>query len=228
VGKAVVVTRSRGARLILLGPPGAGKGTQATLLAEHLGVPHVSTGEILRSEVSRGSELGARAKQFMDKGELVPDQVMLGIVRERLQQPDCAKGFILDGFPRSIPQADGLEAIVPATTKASTVVSLDVPAVEVIRRLSGRRTCRSCGTMFHETSEPPAQAGVCDRCGGALYQRADDREEIIRARLEVYRNETEPLLAHYRKRSVLREIDGTGSSAEVFQRAIAAVADGGA
>lgn len=208
---------------MLLGPPGAGKGTQATLLSKHFGIPHVSTGDILRAEVSRGSALGSEAKRFMDKGELVPDGVMLGIVRQRLAQPDSTGGVLLDGFPRSLPQAAGLEEIFAEREQPLRVVSLDVPAAEVVRRLSGRRTCRTCGAMYHLAFEPPAKAGVCDRDGGPLYQRDDDREEIIHARLEVYRKETEPLLDFYRRRSLLREVDGTGTSAEVFRRVIQSI-----
>jgi adenylate kinase len=211
---------SNGFRLVLLGPPGAGKGTQATLLAKHFAVPHVSTGEILRHEIGRGSELGGRARQFMDKGELVPDQIMLGIIRERLSQEDCAPGVLLDGFPRSIPQAAGLEQIFSAKRVPMRAVSLDVPSDEIVRRLSGRRTCRSCGAMCHLAYSPPKRAGVCDRCGGELYQRDDDREDIIQARLDVYRKETEPLMAFYRERSVLRSVDGTGSSRDVFRRVV--------
>jgi adenylate kinase len=198
------------------------------MLSGHFAVPHISTGDILRAEVSRGSELGTRAREFMDKGELVPDAVMLGIVRERLSRPDSQNGFVLDGFPRSAAQAAGLEQIDAIGSKMPRVVSLEVPAEEVVRRLSGRRTCKACGAMFHETLEPPKKAGVCDRCGGALYQRADDREEIIRARLDVYHKETEPLLRYFQRRGVLREVDGTGSSGEVFQRVISALGNGAA
>jgi len=209
-----------GFRLVLLGPPGAGKGTQAALLAKHFAVPHVSTGEILRHEIGSGSELGGRARQFMDKGELVPDQIMLGIIRERLSQADCNPGVLLDGFPRSIPQAAGLEEIFAAERVPMRAVSLDVPSDEIVRRLSGRRTCRSCGAMFHVSLSPPAKDGVCDLCGGELYQRDDDREDIIQARLEVYRKETEPLMSFYRERRVLRSVNGTGSSREVFRRVV--------
>ena len=212
---------------MLLGPPGAGKGTQATLLSKHYGIPHVSTGEILRAEVSRGSALGNEARRFMDKGELVPTDIMLGIVRKRLAQPDSAAGVLLDGFPRSLPQAAGLEEIFAEREQPLRVLSLDVPAAEVVRRLSGRRTCRTCGAMYHLDFEPPAKAGVCDHDGGPLYQRDDDREEIVHARLEVYRKETEPLLDFYRRRGLLREVDGTGTSADVFQRVIQSI-DGAA
>ncbi|MFM7735167.1 MAG: adenylate kinase [Alphaproteobacteria bacterium] len=209
-----------GFRLVLLGPPGAGKGTQAALLAKHFAVPHVSTGEILRHEIDRGSDLGGRARQYMDKGELVPDQIMLGIIRERLSQADCTTGVLLDGFPRSLPQAAGLEEIFAPEHVPMRAVSLDVPSDEIVRRLSGRRTCRDCGAMFHVSLSPPKKPGICDLCGGELYQRDDDREAIIQARLEVYRKETEPLMAFYRERSVLRAVDGTGSSRDVFRRVV--------
>ncbi|MFM7140896.1 MAG: adenylate kinase [Alphaproteobacteria bacterium] len=209
-----------GFRLVLLGPPGAGKGTQAALLAKHFAVPHVSTGEILRHEIDRGSDLGGRARQYMDKGELVPDQIMLGIIRERLSEADCTTGVLLDGFPRSLPQAVGLEVIFASEHVPMRAVSLDVPSDEIVRRLSGRRTCRDCGAMFHVSLSPPKKPGICDLCGGELYQRDDDREAIIQARLEVYRKETEPLMAFYRERSVLRAVDGTGSSRDVFRRVV--------
>lgn len=212
---------SAGIRLVLLGPPGAGKGTQAALLAEHFVVPHVSTGEILRSEIANGSPIGVRARQYMDRGELVPDHVILGIVRERLAMADCVSGVLLDGFPRSLPQACGLETILSSMPELPLrAVSLEVPAEEVVRRLAGRRTCASCGAMYHVSFEPPANSGVCDRCGGDLYQRDDDREEIIHARLDVYHRATEPLLEFYRDRSVLRPVDGTGTTAQVFERVV--------
>ncbi len=215
------MTASTRMRLVLLGPPGAGKGTQAALLSRHFRIPHISTGDILRSEIGRGSELGALAKSFMNKGELVPDHVMLGIVRERIGSADCEQGFLLDGFPRSVPQAHGLEEVCSTSASGICVVSLVVPAAEVVARMAGRRTCGSCGAMYHVAFERPRQEGVCDRCGGELYQRADDREEIIEARLEVFRKETEPLLAFYRERRVLVEVDGLGPSAEVFGRVVA-------
>lgn len=159
----------------------------------------------------------------MDRGELVPDELMLGIVRERLSAPDCAAGFVLDGFPRSVPQAVSLDEICGDSLRGLRTVSLVVPTDEVVRRLAERRTCRRCGSMFHLTFEPPARPGICDRCGGELYQREDDREEIIKARLEVYRKETEPLLAFYRNRDALVEVDGTGSTEQVFRRLVSSL-----
>jgi len=211
---------SNRSHLVLLGPPGAGKGTQAGLLRKELGIPHISTGDILRDEVQRGSELGIKAKQLMDRGQLVPDDVMVGIVRERIAAPDCKEGFILDGFPRSLPQAVGLEKL-DGDLPPLVAVSLDVPLDEVVHRLGQRRTCRGCKTMYHLTLNPPETEGVCDRCGGDLYQREDDKKDVIQARLKVYQRETEPLLGFYRERGALVEVDGTGSAAEVFRRVLA-------
>ena len=205
-------------QLIFLGPPGAGKGTQADLLSERLQIPHISTGDILRDEVQGKQDLGIKAKKLMDKGELLPDDLMLDIVRERIGEKDCEKGFILDGFPRSVPQARGLDGM-PGCQNLE-VISLSVPMDDVVRRLSQRRTCRKCGTMFHLAFSPPKVEGICDRCGGALYQRGDDKEGVIQTRIKVYRSETEPLLAFYREKNVLREIDGTGSTQEVFERVV--------
>ena len=173
----------------------------------------------MRAEVQRKSELGIKAKKLMDNGELLPDDLMLDIVRERVAEKDCAGGFILDGFPRSVPQARGLDAIPGCQGLGG--VSLTVPIDDVVRRLSQRRTCRKCGTMFHLAFSPPKTEGVCDRCGGELYQRGDDKEEVIQTRLKVYRRDTEPLLAFYRDKGVLREVDGTGSTQEVFDRVVA-------
>lgn len=179
---------------------------------------------MLRSQISQGTALGVRAKGFMDKGELVPDDLMLGIVRQRLAATDCFGGFILDGFPRSVPQAVSLDEICGNSTQAHLrALSLDVPTDELVRRLTERRTCRNCGAMFHLSFEPPKRPGICDKCGGELYQRDDDREEIITARLEVYRKETAPLLAFYRERSALVEVQGTGSTEQVFRRLVASL-----
>ncbi|MDG2305199.1 MAG: adenylate kinase [Candidatus Binatia bacterium] len=207
---------SNRSHLVLLGPPGAGKGTQAGLLSTELSIPHISTGDILRDEVQRGSELGIKAKELMDKGNLVPDDVMVGIVRDRIGGSDCTSGFILDGFPRSLPQASGLENF-DGDLPALLAVSLDVPLGEVVRRLGQRRTCRKCKAMFHRTLNPPRAEGICDKCGGELYQREDDQKDVIQARLRVYQRETEPLLEFYRSRGALVEVDGTGSAPDVFK-----------
>jgi len=218
------VTTPASSKLVLLGPPGAGKGTQAELLSARLGTPHISTGDMLRSEISQGTALGVRAKGFMDKGELVPDDLMLGIVRQRLARMDCNEGFVLDGFPRSVPQAVSLDDICGGASPGKLrALSLDVPTDELVRRLTERRTCRKCGAMYHLTFEPPKRPGICDKCGGDLYQRDDDREEIIAARLEVYRKETAPLLTFYRERSALVEVQGTGATEQVFRRVVASL-----
>ena len=218
------MTIAASSKLVLLGPPGAGKGTQAELLSARLRTPHISTGDMLRLEISQGTPLGVRARGFMDKGELVPDDLMLGIVRQRLAGTDCHGGFILDGFPRSVPQAVSLDDICANSSQAKLrALSFDVPTDELVRRLTERRTCRKCGAMYHLSFEPSKRPGICDKCGGELYQRDDDREEIITARLEVYRKETAPLLAFYRERSALVEVQGTGSTEQVFRRVVASL-----
>lgn len=187
------------------------------MLSKRLDVPHISTGDILRDEVQRGSELGLKAKGLMDKGQLVPDDVMVGIVRDRIGAADCVDGFILDGFPRSLPQARGLEGL-GGVLPTLLAVSLDVPLDEVVHRLDQRRTCRKCKKMYHLTLNPPKLEGICDECGGELYQREDDKKGVIQERLAVYRRETAPLLAFYRERDALLEVDGTGAASEVFGR----------
>ncbi|MEK7366416.1 MAG: adenylate kinase [candidate division NC10 bacterium] len=206
-------------RVILLGPPGAGKGTQAQRLTQTLGIPQVSTGDILRAAVAAGTPLGREAKATMDQGALVPDGVVIGIIRERLAAPDCARGYILDGFPRTAAQAEALgETLQALGTPLTAVLSITVEPEELVRRLSGRRTCGNCGAAYHMETAPPRRAGLCDRCGGALLQREDDREETIRKRLAVYREQTAPLVAYYRGRGLLREVDGRGDIDDVFAR----------
>lgn len=206
-------------RLILLGPPGGGKGTQAKLIQERLSIAHISTGDLLRQAVADRTELGRTAKEFMDRGELVPDELVIGMIEERVRNADCQHGFLFDGFPRNVAQAEALSHMLQRQGMSlDHVVSLDVPQQELIKRLTGRRTCRQCGGMYHVVFDPPREEGVCDRCGGELYQRDDDREETIQARLEVYRNQTEPLLDHYRSQQLLREVNGVGATREVFER----------
>ena len=205
--------------LIFLGPPGSGKGTQAKMLVDKYGIPQISTGDILREAVKEGTPLGKEAKKYMDEGKLVPDEVVVGIVRERLKEPDCTKGFILDGFPRTIPQAEALDKTLQEMGKGiDHVLSLEVDREELVRRLSGRRTCKKCGAMYHIIFDPPKKDGVCDRCGGELYQRDDDKEETIRERLRVYEEQTAPLIEYYRKKGLLRPINGVGKIEEIFAR----------
>jgi adenylate kinase len=196
-------------KLILLGPPGAGKGTQAKMLTKRFGIPQISTGDILRGAVKEGTPMGLKAKAFMDAGALVPDEVVVGIVRERLQKEDCAPGFILDGFPRTAAQADALKETLQSLGKElDAVVSLEVDTEALVERLTGRRTCRACGRGYHVKFDPPGVEGKCDSCGGELYQRDDDREETIRKRLEVYREQTSPLVSYYRGENLLVAVDG--------------------
>ncbi len=210
--------------LIFLGPPGSGKGTQAKMLVDKYGIPQISTGDILREAVKEGTPLGKEAKKYMDEGKLVPDEVVVGIVRERLKEPDCTKGFILDGFPRTIPQAEALDKTLQKMGKGiDHVLSLEVDKEELVRRLSGRRTCKKCGAMYHIIFDPPKKDGICDRCGGELYQRDDDKEETIRERLRVYEEQTAPLIEYYRKKGLLRPIDGVGKIEEIFARITEAI-----
>ena len=215
-----------GARVVLLGPPGAGKGTQAKLLQDKFGVCQISTGDILRKAVAEQTALGKEASQYINRGALVPDSVIVDLVAARLQEKDCEKGFILDGFPRTIPQAKSLDAILKQRgIGLNSVLSVQVPQDVVIERLAGRRSCRSCGALSHVTFSPPKEAGICDRCGGELYQRDDDREETIAHRLKVYDDQTAPLLDYYRGQGLLREIDGVGAVDEIRARVTAALGD---
>jgi adenylate kinase len=198
-------------RVAFLGPPGAGKGTQARELAREWGVPHVATGDMLRDAAAAGTPLGREAKGYMDKGALVPDDVIIRMIAERLRRPDAGRGFLLDGFPRTIAQAEGLEHLLKDLGQSlERVVYFDVSEPELLRRLTGRRVCRACQTAFHLVSAPPTKAGVCDRCGGQLYQREDDSEATVRHRLGVYARQTAPLLDWYRGRGLLVSVPGEG------------------
>lgn len=196
-------------KLILLGPPGAGKGTQAKMLTDKFTIPQISTGDILRSAVKDGTLMGKKAKEYMDAGGLVPDDVVVGIVRERLQEEDCLNGFILDGFPRTVAQADALQiCLFDMNKELDRVISLDVDAEALVERLTGRRTCKDCGRGYHVKFDPSSVSGVCDFCGGSLFQRDDDQEETIRKRLQVYADQTAPLINYYQRAGVLIQLDG--------------------
>jgi adenylate kinase len=211
-------------RLVLVGPPGAGKGTQAEFIAEHFSIPKISTGDIFRGNVSNGTDLGKMAKKYMDAGDLVPDEVTNAMVRDRLGEPDAAHGFLLDGFPRNIPQAYELDGILNEIgTSLGVVLDLNVDNEEVVRRLSGRRTCKSCGHVWHIEYDRPKRADVCDKCGGQLYLRDDDHPETVRHRLDVYTEQTSPLVHFYEQRKQLVEIDALGTVEDVTERAIAAL-----
>jgi adenylate kinase len=217
---------AKGARVVLLGPPGAGKGTQAKLLQDEFGACQISTGDILRKAVAEQTPLGKEAADYINRGALVPDDVIVNLVAERLKERDCEKGFILDGFPRTIPQAQGLDGILKTMgLSLNGVLSVQVPESIIIERLAGRRTCRSCGALSHVVFNPPKKAGVCDRCGGELYQRDDDRGETIASRLKVYEKQTAPLANYYRERGLLREIDGVGEVNDIRARVTKALGD---
>ena len=204
-------------RVIFLGPPGAGKGTQARQAAQRWGVPQVATGDMLREAVAAGTPLGREAKQHMDGGGLVPDPVIVGLAAERLALPDARKGFVLDGFPRTVAQAEALDRLLLEWgVTLDWVVLFRIAEGDLVTRLTGRRVCRQCGRNYHVAFSPPARDGACDGCGGALYQRSDDQEETVRRRLAVYERDTQPLVAYYRRRGLLAEIPGGGGISEVF------------
>lgn len=214
------------ARVVLLGPPGAGKGTQAKLLQEEFGAVQISTGDILRQAVADKTALGGEAAAYISRGALVPDDLIVNLVAERLKEKDCARGFLLDGFPRTIPQAEGLDEILDKMgLRLNGVLSVQVPENILIERLAGRRTCRQCGALTHVAFNTPKTAGVCDRCGGELYQREDDKEETVAHRLEVYRAQTAPLVDYYQKRSLVRVIDGVGEIGVIRARIIEALGE---
>ncbi len=203
--------------IILLGPPGAGKGTQAKKISENYSLPHISTGDILRENISNNTPLGLKAKAYMSRGELVPDELLITIIKERLSRSDCSGGFLLDGYPRTIPQADALQMILTESgRKLDIVLNIEVDDEELVKRLSGRRMC-ACGTSYHLDFNPPEKEGFCDSCKGKLYQREDDRPEAIRTRLTVYKKQTQPLINYYVKKAILRRIDGNKDILAIFE-----------
>lgn len=205
-------------KIIMLGAPGAGKGTQAKMIAEKCGIPHISTGDIFRANIKNGTELGAKAKEYMDKGLFVPDELVCDLVVDRIQQADCEKGYILDGFPRTIPQAEALEAALNAIEqKLDYAIDIDVPDENIINRMSGRRACVGCGATYHVVFNPTKVEGKCDVCGESLILRDDDKPETVKKRLDVYHTQTQPLIDFYSARKVLVEVDGTQSMDKVFE-----------
>lgn len=210
--------------ILLMGPPGAGKGTQAAMLVDKFGIPHISTGDMFRAAVKEGTELGKQAKACMDAGQLVPDSVTIGIVKERLAKPDCKKGFILDGFPRTIEQANALDATLgELQIKLDRVVNISVPAEDLISRATGRRICKSCGATYHVAYNPTAKDGICDKCSGETYQRDDDSEATMTKRLTVYSSQTKPLIQYYQDNGLYTEIDGKQSIDKVLADVVASL-----
>lgn len=202
--------------IVLLGPPGSGKGTQAKMIAEKYGVVHISTGDILRENVRGGTDLGKEAKTYMDAGKLVPDELLINIIKDRLAKPDVAGGYMLDGYPRTTPQAEAMDKILPELgQKIDVVVNIDVPDDELVKRLGGRRMCQ-CGVSYHLKFNPPKKEGICDVCGGELYHRGDDKEEAILNRLEVYKTQTQPLIDYYNTAGIIASINGAGEISEIF------------
>jgi adenylate kinase len=211
-------------RVVLLGAPGAGKGTQAKMLIEKFKIPQISTGDILRKAVADGTPLGKEAKVIMDSGGLVSDKIVLGLVEERLKQPDCKNGFILDGFPRNTAQAEALDKILAGSgMPLTTALNIDVDLNDLLKRLTGRRTCKSCGQMYNIYFSPPKKEGICDKCGGPLFQRDDDKEETIKKRLDIYQQQTSPLISYYSKKNIMKTVVGVGSIDDIFKKAVAAL-----
>lgn len=204
-----------------MGPPGAGKGTQADVIVKEFGIPHISTGDAFRLAIKQGTPIGLKAKEYMDQGLLVPDDVTIGIVEERLQQPDCKEGFLLDGFPRTLSQAEALDGILERLNSGlDHVINLKVDRNKLLARLTGRRICKNCGATYHVVFNPPKQEGICDKCGGELYQRSDDNEESVGTRLDEYINKTAPLLTFYENKDLLRQIDGEQEIEQVSQEIV--------
>lgn len=209
-------------KIIMLGAPGAGKGTQAKMIADKYGVPHVSTGDIFRANIKNGTELGMEAKKYMDQGLLVPDELTVKILLDRVSQPDCKNGYVLDGFPRTIPQAEVLDkALAELGESIDYAIDVDVPDENIVKRMSGRRACVSCGATYHVVHVPPKKEGICDRCGSELILRDDDKPETVKNRLDVYHKQTQPLIDFYKKKGVLKTVDGTVDMQDVFKAIVA-------
>jgi adenylate kinase len=204
-------------KIIMLGAPGAGKGTQAQMIAEKFGIPHISTGDIFRANIKNGTELGKKAKEFMDKGLLVPDELTVELLLDRVANEDCKNGYVLDGFPRTIPQADVLDSeLTKLGDKVDFAINVDVPDENIVRRMSGRRACLKCGATYHIEHIPPKTEGICDKCGSELVLRADDKPETVQNRLSVYHEQTQPLIEYYENKNILKTVDGTKDMQEVF------------
>ena len=205
-------------KIIMLGAPGAGKGTQAKQIADKYSIPHISTGDIFRANIKNGTELGKKAKQYMDQGALVPDELTCDLVMDRIQQGDCKNGFVLDGFPRTIPQAEALDAALEKINeKMDYAIDVDVPDENIVNRMSGRRACLNCGATYHLISIPPKVEGICDRCGSEIVLREDDKPETVQKRLKVYHEQTQPLIDYYKNQGILKSVDGTQPMDEVFK-----------
>lgn len=213
-------------KIIMLGAPGAGKGTQAKRIAEKYGIPHISTGDIFRANIKGGTELGMKAKAFMDQGQLVPDEITIGMLMDRIGEADCAGGYVLDGFPRTIPQAESLtSALNERNESVDYAVNVDVPDENIVNRMSGRRACLSCGATYHVVYNPPKKDGVCDVCGENLVLRDDDKPETVQKRLSVYHEQTQPLIDYYKTAGVLANVDGTQDMDKVFQDIVAVLGE---
>ena len=205
-------------KIIMLGAPGAGKGTQAKQIADKYSIPHISTGDIFSANIKNGTELGKKAKQYMDQGALVPDELTCDLVMDRIQQDDCKNGFVLDGFPRTIPQAEALDAALgKINEKMDYAIDVDVPDENIVNRMSGRRACLNCGATYHLISIPPKVEGICDRCGSEIVLREDDKPETVQKRLKVYHEQTQPLIDYYKNQGILKSVDGTQPMDEVFK-----------
>jgi adenylate kinase len=208
-------------KIIMLGAPGAGKGTQAQMIADKFNIPHISTGDIFRANIKNGTELGKKAKEFMDKGQLVPDELTVQPLLDRVANDDCKNGYVLDGFPRTIPQADVLDSeLTKLGDKVDFAINVDVPDENIVRRMSGRRACLKCGATYHIEHIPPKKEGICDKCGSELVQREDDKPETVQNRLSVYHEQTQPLIDYYDKKNILKTVDGTKDMQEVFSNIV--------